>query len=197
MGRRGQEVRQDPIMVCHVLCDAEHSLSPQWRADRSRRRSRPAAARYLARQLGVMGPHFGCGAGECGACHVIVGDHAILLATRPYGRPPTRTSRRWRVWETPRDRIAAARLYCRASDCNAAIVCRAPDECGGAVETESVAYQTDVKEALDRNLCRCGSHNRIVRAVLRAATERPQDGSTLADTRCRPAWRRTRDCRPG
>jgi nicotinate dehydrogenase subunit A len=29
----------------------------------------------------------------------------------------------------------------------------------------------DVKAALDRNLCRCGSHNRIVRAVLRAAAE--------------------------
>jgi nicotinate dehydrogenase subunit A len=28
-----------------------------------------------------------------------------------------------------------------------------------------------VKEALDRNLCRCGSHNRMVRAVLRAAEE--------------------------
>jgi nicotinate dehydrogenase subunit A len=31
----------------------------------------------------------------------------------------------------------------------------------------------DVKAALDRNLCRCGSHNRMVRAVLRAATETP------------------------
>jgi nicotinate dehydrogenase subunit A len=30
---------------------------------------------------------------------------------------------------------------------------------------------TDVKAALDRNLCRCGSHNRMVRAVLRAAAE--------------------------
>ena len=29
----------------------------------------------------------------------------------------------------------------------------------------------EVKEALDRNLCRCGSHNRMVRAVLRAAEE--------------------------
>jgi nicotinate dehydrogenase subunit A len=29
----------------------------------------------------------------------------------------------------------------------------------------------DVKAALDRNLCRCGSHNRMVRAVLRAAAE--------------------------
>src|SRR5689334_23789588 len=31
----------------------------------------------LRGKLGVTGPHFGCGAGECGACHVIVGDRAI------------------------------------------------------------------------------------------------------------------------
>jgi nicotinate dehydrogenase subunit A len=31
--------------------------------------------------------------------------------------------------------------------------------------------EAEVKAALDRNLCRCGSHNRIVRAVLRAASE--------------------------
>jgi nicotinate dehydrogenase subunit A len=31
--------------------------------------------------------------------------------------------------------------------------------------------EKDVKEALDKNLCRCGSHNRVVRAVMRAARE--------------------------
>src|SRR3981189_1248333 len=31
----------------------------------------------LRGQLGMTGPHFGCGANECGACNVIVGDHAV------------------------------------------------------------------------------------------------------------------------
>jgi nicotinate dehydrogenase subunit A len=33
--------------------------------------------------------------------------------------------------------------------------------------------EAEVRAALDRNLCRCGAHNRMVRAVLRAATETP------------------------
>jgi len=39
--------------------------------------TRSIAARHPAGQLGMTGPHFGCGANECGACNVIVGDHAV------------------------------------------------------------------------------------------------------------------------
>src|SRR5260370_6876950 len=37
----------------------------------------------LRGQLGITGPHFGCGANECGACHVIVGDHAVAACDTP------------------------------------------------------------------------------------------------------------------
>ena len=37
----------------------------------------------LRGQLGVTGPHFGCGAGECGACNVIVGDRAVSACDTP------------------------------------------------------------------------------------------------------------------
>src|SRR6478736_612840 len=37
----------------------------------------------LRGQLGVTGPHFGCGAGECGACNVLVGDHAVTACDTP------------------------------------------------------------------------------------------------------------------
>src|SRR5690348_17457690 len=37
----------------------------------------------LRGRLGVMGPHFGCGSGECGACRVIVGDHAVTSCDAP------------------------------------------------------------------------------------------------------------------
>ena len=36
-----------------------------------------------AGQLGMIGPHFGCGAGECGACNVIVGDRAVASCDTP------------------------------------------------------------------------------------------------------------------
>src|ERR1700686_3084534 len=37
----------------------------------------------LRGQLGMTGPHFGCGANECGACNVIVGDHAVASCDTP------------------------------------------------------------------------------------------------------------------
>lgn len=37
----------------------------------------------LRGRLGVTGPHFGCGAGECGACHVMVGDRAMASCDMP------------------------------------------------------------------------------------------------------------------
>ncbi len=37
----------------------------------------------LRGQLGMTGPHFGCGANECGACNVIVGDHAVAACDTP------------------------------------------------------------------------------------------------------------------
>jgi nicotinate dehydrogenase subunit A len=39
------------------------------------------------------------------------------------------------------------------------------------LQTNPKPSEADVRSALDRNLCRCGSHNRVVRAVLRAARE--------------------------
>ena len=37
----------------------------------------------LRGRLGVTGPHFGCGAGECGACHVMIGDRAMASCDMP------------------------------------------------------------------------------------------------------------------
>ncbi len=98
MGRSGQEIpRQAAIgtgRASRFYSRCQCSLSPQWRRDRDRRGSGYVAARRPARQLGMTGPHFGCGAGECGACNVIVGDHAVASPATPRcGRWRTRTSR--------------------------------------------------------------------------------------------------------
>src|SRR5215468_7676856 len=37
----------------------------------------------LRGELGLTGPHFGCGAGECGACHVLLGDRAVTSCDTP------------------------------------------------------------------------------------------------------------------
>jgi nicotinate dehydrogenase subunit A len=126
----------------------------------------------LRGELGVTSPHFGCGAGECGACNVMLGDRAVSSCDTPLwsvvGQDVT-TIEGLGSADQPHP-LQRAFITEQALQCGycvpgilmsaAALLKRNPAPSGG-----------DVKEALDRNLCRCGSHNRMVRAVLRAAAE--------------------------
>ena len=126
----------------------------------------------LRGRLGLTGPHFGCGAGECGACHVIVGDHAVSACDTPL----------WSVADkeviTPEGLGTADKPHPlqRAFIAEQALQC---GYCVPGILMSAAALlmqnprpsETEVRAALDRNLCRCGSHNRMVRAVLRAAQE--------------------------
>lgn len=126
----------------------------------------------LRGQLGMTGSHFGCGAGECGACNVIVGDRAVTACDTPLwslaGKDVTTIEglgNAERPHPLQRAFIAEQALQCGYCVSGilmsaAALLMRNPDP-----------TDTDVRAALDRNLCRCGSHNRMVRAVLRAAAE--------------------------
>lgn len=126
----------------------------------------------LRGRLGVTGPHFGCGAGECGACHVIVDGHAITSCDAPL----------WSVADKdvttleglgsaekphPLQRAFIAEQAMQCGYCIAGILMSA----AALLKQNPKPTETDVRTALDRNLCRCGSQNRIVRAVLRAANE--------------------------
>ncbi len=129
--------------------------------------------RSCAANSAMTGPHFGCGANECGACHVVIGDHAVAVLRHAavVGRgqgchPPSKG------WATRKTRIRLQRAFIaeQAMQCGycvpgilmsaAALLRRNPNP-----------SPDDVKQALDRNLCRCGSHNRMIRAVLRAAAD--------------------------
>jgi nicotinate dehydrogenase subunit A len=126
----------------------------------------------LRGELGLSGSHFGCGAGECGACNVMIGDHAVAACDTPMWSVEDKevtTVEGLGNAETPhalqRAFIAEQALQCGYCVSGilmsaAALLMRNPDP-----------TTSDVKVALDRNLCRCGSHNRMVRAVLRAAAE--------------------------
>jgi len=126
----------------------------------------------LRGQLGMTGPHFGCGAGECGACNVIIGDRAVSACDTPLwsvsGKDVTTIEGLGDAQKPhPLQRAFIAEQALQCGYCvsgilmsAAALLMRNPDP-----------TDTDVRAALDRNLCRCGSHNRMVRAVLRAAAE--------------------------
>ena len=126
----------------------------------------------LRGQLGMTGPHFGCGVNECGACNVIVGDCAVAACDTPLWSVANKdiiTIEGLGSAQTPhplqRAFIAEQALQC--GYCVSGILMSA----AALLMRNPKPSSTDVKAALDRNLCRCGSHNRMVRAVLRAASE--------------------------
>lgn len=128
---------------------------------------------YVLREdLGLKGPRFGCGTGSCGACFVLLDGQPTSSCDLPVwaaaGKPVT-TVEGLGTPEHPHplqrafvDEQAAQCGYCISGILVSAAALLAAD--GSPSEDE-------VKAALDRNLCRCGSHGRIVRAVLRAAEE--------------------------
>jgi nicotinate dehydrogenase subunit A len=126
----------------------------------------------LRGRLGLTGPHFGCGAGECGACHVIIGDHAVTSCDTPLWSvadkevtTPEGLGTADKPHPLQRAFIAEQALQC--GYCVSGILMSA----AALLRQKPRPSETEVRAALDRNLCRCGSQNRMVRAVLRAAQE--------------------------
>ena len=126
----------------------------------------------LRGHLGLTGAHFGCGAGECGACTVLVDDHAINSCDTPL----------WSVADKDITTIEGLGSAENPHPLQRAFIAEQALQCGyclsgimmsaaALLKKNSNPTSADVKEALDRNLCRCGSHNRMVRAILRAAAE--------------------------
>ena len=126
----------------------------------------------LRAQLGMTGSHFGCGAGECGACNVIIGDRAVSACDMPL----------WSVADKDVTTVEGLGAAERPHPLQRAFIAEQALQCGYCVsgilmsaaallKRNPSPTDREVRDALDRNLCRCGSHNRIVRAVLRAADE--------------------------
>jgi nicotinate dehydrogenase subunit A len=122
--------------------------------------------------LGVTGAHFGCGAGECGACMVLVDDRALTSCDMPLWSAAGKSITTIEGLGTPQAPhalqcafIAEQALQC--GYCLSGIMMSA----AALIKQNTNPTSAEVKAALDRNLCRCGSHNRMIRAVLRAAAE--------------------------
>lgn len=121
---------------------------------------------------GLSGPRFGCGAEQCGSCMVLLDGAPSYACTLPASAAAGRAVTTVEGLGTP-DRphpLQAAFLAEQAGQCGwclsgilisaAALLARDPDPDEAAI-----------RAALDPHLCRCGSHNRILRAVKRAAAE--------------------------
>jgi nicotinate dehydrogenase subunit A len=124
----------------------------------------------LRNHLGLFGPRFGCGAEQCGCCMVLVDDQAVTSCATSLDAVAGRAIRTVEGLGTPDDPhpLQAAFLEEQAGQCG---------YCLSGILIASAALlkanpdpdEDDVRAALESNLCRCGSHNRIIRGVLRAA----------------------------
>jgi len=131
-----------------------------------------ALLHVLRNDLGLAAARFGCGTEQCGACLVLVDGKPAYACTLPVsaaaGHAVTTLEGLGTVAEPhPVQKALLAEQAAQCGYCISGIAMRA-----AALLAESPdPAEADVRAALDPHLCRCGSHNRIVRAVLRAARE--------------------------
>jgi nicotinate dehydrogenase subunit A len=118
--------------------------------------------------LALTGPRFGCGAEACGACCVLVDGVPAYACTLPAEAVAGRSV-------TTVEGLAAHPII-------AALIAEAAGQCGfclSGIAVRAAALLAEnatpndaaIRDALAPHLCRCGAHNRILRAVARAAGE--------------------------
>ncbi len=122
--------------------------------------------------LGLSGPRFGCGAEQCGACVVLVDDEPRYACTLPVGAVAGKRVETVEGLGTPDaphplQRAFLAEQAGQCGFCLSGILMAA----AALLRRDPRPGEEAVRAALDPHLCRCGAHNRIIRAVLRAAAE--------------------------
>ena len=124
----------------------------------------------LRNDLGLHAAKFGCGLGQCGACTVLVGGRATQSCVTPVkvvAKQPITTLEGLGSPERPHP-LQAAFIEEQAAQCGYCVngmVMAAK----ALLDLRPRPTEDQVKAALAGNLCRCGTHVRIVRAVLRTA----------------------------
>jgi nicotinate dehydrogenase subunit A len=124
----------------------------------------------LRNALGLHGPKFGCGLAQCGACTVLIEGKAARSCVTPVRQAAGRAITTLEGLGTPEkpDAVQAAFIAQQAAQCG---YCTN----GMIMAAKSLLNQTpkptldQVKQGLAGNLCRCGTHTRIVQAVMLAA----------------------------
>jgi nicotinate dehydrogenase subunit A len=124
----------------------------------------------LRNELGLMGTRFGCGLEQCGCCMVLIDGIPEKCCTKP-------------VWSVAGKKITSIEGLGSAErphPLQRAFLDEQAGQCGyclsgilitakALLDKNPKPSRTEIAQALDGNICRCGSHNRIMRAVEKAA----------------------------
>jgi nicotinate dehydrogenase subunit A len=128
---------------------------------------------YVLRDdLALRGPKFGCGLGQCGACSVLIDGVAMRSCIVPAAALAGRAIVTLEGLGSPErpSRVQAAFIAEQAAQCgycaNGMIMAAT-----ALLAREPHPSEAEVRDALAQNLCRCGSHVRVLAAVQRAAAE--------------------------
>jgi len=124
----------------------------------------------LRNQLGLTGPHFGCGLAQCGACTVQVAGKAVRSCVFPISAAAGKTVVTLEGLGTtgkphPLQQAFIDEQAVQCGYCINGMIMQAK----ALLDSNKSPTDLQIKQALAGNLCRCGVHLRIVRAVQRAA----------------------------
>ena len=120
----------------------------------------------LRNDLGLVGARFGCGSGQCGACIVLVDGRAMASCDLPvsFAAGKKITTIEGLGGGHPVQKALERHQAAQCGYCMSGIVMAAV----GLLSKNASPSETEIRQALDKNLCRCGSHNRVVKAILDA-----------------------------
>ena len=124
----------------------------------------------LRNHLKLNGAKYGCGLGQCGACTVIVGERAVFSCLVPVSA----------VKERPVRTIEGLGTVDRPSPLQQAFIDKQAAQCGYCIagmimraqallERDPGATEVEIREHMQPNLCRCGTHMRIIGAIVEAS----------------------------
>lgn len=128
----------------------------------------------LRNNIGLTGPKFGCGLGQCGACTVLLDQTPLRSCVTSLSAVAGKSITTIEGLGTPG----------KPHPVQAAFIAEQAAQCGycanGMVMTSAALLasnptpsEAEIKDALSANLCRCGTHVRILRAVMRASGRTP------------------------
>lgn len=128
---------------------------------------------YLLRNdLKLTGTRFGCGLGQCGACYVLINGRNVPSCDTPL----------WAAVDKQITTIEGLGAPGRLHPLQQAFLDEQAAQCGYCVSGIIISAKAlldqnpnpsedEIRAALDANLCRCGTHNRFIRAIQRVARE--------------------------